>query len=420
MAAFARALQRVQRVQPGQRAQVDANLRRRVARLERASTSLVTSLRLTGPAAHENVSRPPTCAVSSGAAGIAYALARLAGLRSDPAALAWADVWATRAEAGRHMPTAFHGDETHLSPEHVGEISLWHAEPGVHLVSALVAFAQSDRSRLRAAIADYEKGVARPAKGFIDLTHGAAGVLLGCAMLVEGTQGTSVADSLRRTGRRAYRSLWSAVSREPSVLDADNRMNLGMAHGWGGALYASLRWAQVSRSRVSPLVIARLHDLARCAEPYERGVRWPWLVHGIPLATREVYAPGWCNGAAGLVHLWTLAHSMLKEPRYLELAIASAWNAWESEVDAGPHLCCGLGGQAYAMLAVHRATNAEEWLRRAVVLAERALSSREQWNDGQGPRRPHSLYFGDVGLVLLFAELSQPRAASMPLMQWGL
>jgi serine/threonine-protein kinase len=415
MAAFARALERVPRPAHGS---ANQNLRRRMARLERASDALLTSLRVSGPDARTHVTRPPTCAVSSGAAGVAYALARLASIRSDPAALAWSDVWATRAESERNTPTAFHGDEAHLSPEHVGEISLWHAEPGVHLVRALVASGQADSTRMRAAIADYA-AAAGPQKDFIDLTHGSAGLLLGCALLLEGTVPTTACDRVLVAGRRAYRSMWSAVSREPSVLAPTNRLNLGMAHGWGGILYASLRWLGLSRGRIPARVVERLDDLARCAEPYGRGVRWPWLVHGIPLATREVYAPGWCNGAAGLVHLWILAHSLLKERRYLDLAIGSAWNAWESEVDAGPHLCCGLAGQAYAMLALHRATNAHEWLLRAVILAERALASREQWNDGQGARRPESLYFGDVGLALLFAELSQPRSASMPLMEWG-
>jgi serine/threonine-protein kinase len=141
-------------------------------------------------------------------------------------------------------------------------------------------------------------------------------------------------------------------------------------------------------------------------------------VHGVPLATKEVYAPGWCNGAAGLVHLWLLAHSLLRNRRYLDLAIGSAWHAWESEIDAGPHLCCGFAGQAYALLAAYRETQSSEWLARAVAMAERALAARARWSEAERTRRRQSLYVGDVGIALLLAELERPEAASMPLMEW--
>src|ERR1017187_8368600 len=60
---------------------------------------------------------------------------------------------------------------------------------------------------------------------------------------------------------------------------------------------------------------------------------------------------GWCNGSAGFVFTWTLAHQLLGEARYLELAEKAAWNAWELREGLG-NLCCGLVGQAYALLNV--------------------------------------------------------------------
>ena len=44
--------------------------------------------------------------------------------------------------------------------------------------------------------------------------------------------------------------------------------------------------------------------------------------------------PGWCNGTAGYVHVWVLAHQALGDERYLRLAERAAWNAFE---EAGLH-----------------------------------------------------------------------------------
>jgi serine/threonine-protein kinase len=221
---------------------------------------------------------------------------------------------------------------------------------------------------------------------------------------------------LQRAGQRALDTLWPVLDRKALLREAGNELNVGVAHGWGGLLYATLRWCEVTGARVAARVKRRLDDLAGIAEPFGRGVRWPWLVHGVPFAARELYAPGWCNGSAGLVPLWLLAHRLTGTRRYTDLALGSALHAWESDVDAGPHLCCGRSGQAYAMLAMYQATKSADWLWRARRLAQLALDARPLWNDGQGARRPESLYFGDVGIALLLAELEYPDEAKMPMM----
>lgn len=379
--------------------------------------ALLAVLRLTGPEAIDMIPRSPTCSLASGAAGVAYALARIATLRNDPQSLAWADVWASRAHRHRESPRAFHGEEGHLTPEHVGDVSLWHAQPGVFLARALVASLSRDESA-RAHAVDSFIAALRVRGESLDVTHGIAGSLLGYALLVETALDGRERRRLQVAGERALDALWSLLGRQPGLRDAGNELNVGVAHGWGGLLYATLRWCEVTSARVAQRVKRRLDDLAGIAEPFGRGVRWPWLVHGVPFAARELYAPGWCNGSAGLVPLWLLAHRLTGARRYGDLALGSAHHAWESEVDAGPHLCCGRSGQAFAMLAMFQATGAGEWLERAHTLAQRALDARPLWNDGQGARRPESLYFGDVGIALLLAELEYPNEARMPLTSW--
>ena len=79
---------------------------------------------------------------------------------------------------------------------------------------------------------------------------------------------------------------------------------------------------------------------------------------------------GWCNGACGYVFLWTLAHRLLGDPRYLELAQGAAWRSWDAP-EQNVTLCCGLAGRAYALLNLYRHTNETVWLDRARDLAAR-------------------------------------------------
>ncbi len=121
--------------------------------------------------------------------------------------------------------------------------------------------------------------------------------------------------------------------------------------------------------------------------------------------------PGWCNGSAGFVFLWTLAHRELGDARWLALAAGAAMNAWEAP-DGNGSLCCGLGGRAYALLNYHRhagGLGGAEWLDRARDLANRAAVDIERGSD-----REDSLYKGTIGVALLAADLARPDAAAMP------
>jgi serine/threonine-protein kinase len=76
----------------------------------------------------------------------------------------------------------------------------------------------------------------------------------------------------------------------------------------------------------------------------------------------------------------------------------------------GSGLCCGLAGQGYAALALHRSLGDERWLAHARRIAAEAASTP---TSDYFPA--HSLWRGDLGAALLAAELSQPERAGMPL-----
>jgi serine/threonine-protein kinase len=225
--------------------------------------------------------------------------------------------------------------------------------------------------------------------------------------------------------------LWRQIDGLPPIAECRELPNLGMAHGWAGYVHATLRWCQAAGRPVPAGVAARLEELADRAESWGRGVRWRW--HGQPLAEAHRRAApaaarwmaGWCNGSAGMVHLWLLAAELAAaiersaaaprsagaRRRWEQLAVAAGWHAWEA-ADEVENLCCGLAGRAYALLALNRRGAGEEWLPRARNLADRAAAAERQPEDSSPPQ---SLFRGVFGIAVLAADLERPEAAAMPL-----
>jgi serine/threonine-protein kinase len=149
-----------------------------------------------------------------------------------------------------------------------------------------------------------------------------------------------------------------------------------------------------------------LSALAAQAEVAGEGLRWRWIADRPGV---ERCMPGWCNGSAGFVHLWTLAERLLGGVEYGELARRAALNACEEPSNLGD-LCCGAAGRSYAMLNLYRQTGDGLWLQRAHDLANKAVTFIEQWS-----LQRDSLYKGEIGVALLIAELERPELSCMPL-----
>jgi hypothetical protein len=339
--------------------------------------------------------QPPKASVHFGAAGIACALYRVALAREDGALLALADLWASRAarESGEE---AFSNPEMDITPESVGRVSPFHTATGLRVVQALIAHAMGNRAAQAKAVAELLAGAREPCPD-PDLTLGRSGLLLAAALLLDTVRSAGLDEApLRELGGEILAGLWRELDPLPPIPRCDERPNLGMAHGWAGYLYASLRWCRASGAPRPERLEERLRELADLARPWGRGLRWSWR------DTREASPmPGWCNGSAGFVHLWTLA-------RYPALAEGAAWHAWE-DPDSSGNLCCGLAGRAYALLHLHRHGGNPEWLDRARELADRAARSIDSTTDA-----PDSLYRGRTGVAALAADLAHPEAGVMP------
>ena len=377
------------------------------AGLDRLVDRVVARLGADGPMLDAELPAP-TASVFYGAAGIAYGLLRIAIAREDADLLEAARLWCDRAliEAGR--PEGFVAPGLQIDESITGLISPYHRESGVHLVRALVAYAAGDLMTAANAAMDFVTS-SHPLAGEPELTLGLSGTVLGAAMLVDalGADGELDLSMVRALGDEALASAWRDLDLLGPVADGP-LVQPGIAHGWAGVALAALRWRRSTGSALPTRLVGRLDELADLALPAGRGLVWPWVIDPHRSGPPQTMT-GWCSGSAGYAQLWLAAASDLGGDRWFSFAERAGLAVIDAPADAGM-LCCGAGGQAYALLALHRATSDDRWLRAATQLATRAAARASV---GTSDLRD-SLFKGELGVAVLAAELTDPRWSSMP------
>ena len=351
---------------------------------------------------------PPTASVAGGGAGLAYALLRISRYREDEELLALADVWSTRAVAAVGTNDAVKNAQYGIVPETFGQHSLLHHAAGVYCVQSLVAHARGDDETQQLGVDAFVAEGEHCEE--LDFAFGRAGLLVGCTMLLDVLPEHPNASSLRSLGKDLLGSLSSQVAAQSPLTADPHSLAFGAAHGWVGILFATLQWCEVANAPVPPELEERLDELASLAQPAGRGLRWPRTATAS--GEDSLLAASWCNGSAGYVYLWTLAHRRWGDERFERLARMAAWSTYEGWPDASGDLCCGLAGRSYALLCLYKHNREPQWLARARILAERAVA-----RPGVQQERLHSLYHGEVGIALLAADLQTPDFACMPLFE---
>ena len=375
----------------------------------------------------------PFASVKFGSAGVAHGLYRLALARDCPRLLSWSRIWLSRAyreasaeqalddpAAGNpavHNP-AFHNPEQGISLEVTGAISPYHSATGLHLTQALICRAGYDPMGWQAAVQTFVHESDSPCTN-PDLTLGRTGSLLAHALLREAYTGPFCAPpELSDQARRLVHDLWHEAEASPPIGTRGGFMDhLGLAHGWAGLIYATLRWCRCSGDPWPAGLERRIAELADLAEPHDDGLRWRFEARRFGRrAKSEDFYVGWCNGAAGFTFLWNLVQEMSADSpcghRHFEaLATGAGLSACRWHPSA-LSLCCGAAGQGYALLDLYRRTGDRAWLRRAQNLVDRTLPR----SPARGEAEYHfSLYKGVLGLAVLLADLEAPEEACMPM-----
>jgi serine/threonine-protein kinase len=274
-------------------------------------------------------------------------------------------------------------------------------------VQALIAHARGDDVAQQRAVEAY--AAASELCDQIDVAFGRSGLLIGCAMLLDIAPPYLGSDCILALGQRLLERIWTQLDDQPPLtVNAATLTTLGAAHGWCGYLFATMRWCEATGTAIPPQLVERLEQLAALGQPSGRGMTWPRKLPDV--ASNGILSASWCNGAAGYVHLWTMASLLLGSDLGFErLARMAAWRSYDGLSDAPGDLCCGLAGRAYALLALHRFTRELPWLERAKVLAKRAAAS-----PGIPPNRLNSLFHGDIGIALVASDLAAPEFSCMP------
>jgi eukaryotic-like serine/threonine-protein kinase len=373
--------------------------------------AVLDRLQISQPLFQQGVKPAPTTSVNMGAAGIAYALYRIASTQSNTSLLALADIWATKAAAESLHPGAFYNEDLNMEPETVGRISPYHTASGVHLVQALVSHSRGDLACVSRAVAAFVAVSELPCEN-LDLTLGQSGTILGSSLLLESLRSTdrSIPTQVSDLAGQRMRAVWERIDTFPAITESSEVQCSGIAHGWGGILYATLHWCQSSGCRPPLLLEGRLRELIDCAEPAGKGLRWKWEISKSSEAP-NVYMAGWCGGSAGLVFLWCMAHRMFGDAAYLTLAERAACYCRDVPASMGD-LCCGTAGRAYSLLHLYKYTGEKRWLLSARKQADQAVNAIQG-----SSARPDSLYKGALGVALLIADFENPEASCMPLFE---
>jgi hypothetical protein len=354
-----------------------------------------------GPACISRPSEPPFASVTYGAGGVSYAFYRLGRSWGDLGLLRIAGEWLDRAFDMAAQPNSFYDSSIGVEESRVGKISLFHTASGLYCIAALLALTHGHSAATHHSVAGFIAHTRIPNDN-PDLTLGAAGLLLGCAELIEAAPATSVFElgPVRERGDEIAAELLQ-ILRSEDIATSTRISYVGVAHGWAGLLFAVLRWDRALRREPDPLIAAKLDELATLAFPIQGGMCWTVLNNS------RTFIPGWCNGNSGHVMLYALAFEVLGNERYRTLAVESAKGAWMFK-SADGSLCCGNGGNGYAFLAAHRITGDGLWLRRARYAARRAAIPPSEYHFQD------ALYQGALGVSLLSAELESPATAAMP------
>lgn len=380
-------------------------------------TALVDRLAPDGPLYEHGLPAPPLCSINNGAAGIAYALYRMALAREDATLLAHADAWVARGKSWASEPEAWYTRDGLISRKEIGPIALYHTATGLHCVETLIALATGDESRAERCAMDFI-AASRKRTTNLDLTLGTAGLVVGATLMLEAS--STRWPKLRKRATSIVSSIEQRINSFAPIADESAFTYLGIAHGWSGLLWTLMRWHRATGDPMPEFIEARLRHLSELATPRGRGLAWAWSTDARDIGSEPHPAPTWCNGTSGHVHTWLEAHAAFGNERYLDLAHAAAWNVWDDSRDDLADACCGLVGRAYALLAFSRRTGDTKWRRRAELLADRAL-------DASTPESAHAhrLYKGALGVALLLEELeSAPDDARMPVFEsegwrWG-
>ncbi len=350
----------------------------------------------------------PTSSVKYGAAGIAYMYYRMACIRQDPSLASLADIWINRAtQFENNFNAGFYSPSIGLNAESVGKRSLYHSPVGVYLTQALISNAKGDFYVLSKSLKDFLTAAKQPCDK-IDLALGKTGILIGCSQLLRELKNRKGINTvpIENLADSIIQELWSQIDSFHPMNGPNEIGNFGIAHGWAGFLYASLRWCNTANRKLPGNFLIRMEELLSCAVEKDNNIHWPYSI------TDNTPWHGWCNGSAGHSFLWLLAYQYFRDEKFIRVAEKLSNHYLKPAHDSNCNLCCGTAGMAYSTLGLYKTTHDKKYLDSVKRLNKMLLK-----NLTSPQLRNNSLYKGEIGIGVLFCESENPDMAMMPLFE---
>ncbi len=357
------------------------------------------------PFIETGLAKAPTRSVNYGAAGIAYMFYRIACIRQDVNFINLADTWSGFAlQYENDFNKSFYSEKLGLNEKKLGRQSLYHSPAGVHLVQALISYAKNDYDTVAKNV--YAFAAAAQHNTQLDITMGKAGVLLGCSLLYRELKNTGLyLECIKKLAAETLEEIWQAIDKEPPMAAANTIKYFGIAHGWGGLLYATLHWCCNSGCVLPAHFYNRVNELMACMIKKDDTIFWP-----VSHDNKSVW-PGWCNGNAGHIFLLIQLYKYSKDKTFLQTA-ETALNSIANLQHRTNNLCCGLSGITYAALALYNITGNKKYINDTQNFKQAIFKNIAPPVDDN-----NSLYKGEVGAGLLFCESAVPCSAKMPLFE---
>lgn len=328
----------------------------------------------------------PYCMLYFGAAGVIYALRRLAAMGTPVAAGAFEPTVATLLDRNRLRTREFGADVP----------SLLFGDTGILLLQWQVAPSAAIADTIFGAV---ERNLRNPT---LEQLWGSPGTLPAAIHMFERTGDRRWCDLLTR----GVTILWEQMERVPEAgawlwtqdLYGRTVRYLGGGHGFAGNVFPALRGAHMLPSDLVAGYVRRTEKTLRATALRDGGLaNWPAQVAAEvdpkPPRVQD------CHGAPGILcrlpnHAVPALDDVLLEAGEL------VWRAGPLAKGAG--LCHGTAGNGYAFLKLYRRSGDPRWLARARAFAMHAIAQCDRMAATHGRRR-YSLWTGDPG-VALFAQ----------------
>jgi len=312
-----------------------------------------------------------------GAAGVAWALARLGSGDWAPVASGLHERYLARPDTGEAVP------------------GLWVGEAGILLVACLLAPS--------AAVADLlaERVAANADNPTNELMWGTPGTMVAAAVMLERTGEARWAELWRASAARLWEQ-WDGVWTQD--LYGARRRFLGPAHGFAGNVLALAQRPAELPFELAPRVVAVVREQAVVEDDR---ANWPPIA-GEPLQGQ--IRVQWCHGAPGMV---AALAGLPAEDELDALLLAGGELTWQAgPLAKGAGLCHGTAGNGFAFLKLFARFGEELWLARARAFAMHAIAQvrRDRARYGRGR---FTLFTGDVGAAL-YVEQCLAASADFP------